>query len=102
AGTCTSNRRDAVARSKARLRSCLDVLLPDGEFAEFLVCLLLFAQCLVEKLGGVGVAELLCPGLKRTVARDLVVLSGLARRDEASVQGNGVFEIFHDRLAFLE
>src|SRR5690349_4839021 len=80
----------------------LAVYLAGRELAQLLVGRFFLAQRLLEETACVAEAELVGPGRECAVARDLVVLHGLRRRDQAGIERLAALELVHDRLAFLE
>src|SRR5689334_1779678 len=73
-----------LARSSGCLRRDIDRGF--GELGERDVRFLLFVQRLVEQGDGLGQAEFLRPGPERAVARNLIVLDGLRRGQQACIE----------------
>jgi hypothetical protein len=61
-----------------------------------------FGERRFKQRNRVGQSELVGPGDQRAVAGDLVVLDGLCRGDEASVQSGRALELLNDFLALCE
>src|SRR5205823_10416039 len=77
-----------------RLRARIDLAFGDG--GELGVGRLLFLQVLAQDLCALALAELVGPGHQGAVARDLVVLDRLSKRDNGSVQDVLVLDLAHD------
>src|SRR3954465_7199149 len=91
----------APAPRACRLRA-LDVGLRLAQLGQQRVGLLLLGQGRVEQPLDLVQPDQLRPAAQRAVARDLVVLDRLRRRDQARVQRRAAGELLHHLLAFLE
>src|SRR4051812_2663343 len=88
------------ARSLSGRGRGIDRLL--GEFRQQLVGVLFLDERLLEERRRVVHPELLRPSEERAVARDLVVLDGLRRGDQAGVERLSAFELLGDLVAFRD
>src|SRR5215472_17065890 len=77
----------------------LQVRLASGNGGELFVHSFLFLQSLLQRLGNVAAAKTLGPGDQRAVARDLVVIHGMAGHDERLEQ---VFQMLGKKAASVD
>src|SRR5579871_707738 len=79
------------------LRVFVDTAL--GEFAQGLVGLFLLAKRLLQELRRIAEPEFVGPGDERAVSRNLVMLDGLRRSEQAGVQRRRALVLLHYLLA---
>lgn len=73
-----------------------------SELSQRLVSCLLFLERLLKQLDGVIQAEQPCPGHKRAIAGNFIMLNGLGRGDKSGVEGRRLLELLQNLLAFLK
>src|SRR5579859_562641 len=72
------------------------------QLAQRFVRLLFLRQRLIEQLDRILVTQLVSPAFQSAIARNLVMLDRLSRRQKARVECRSISVLVHDFLAFVE
>src|SRR5271166_2184541 len=72
------------------------------KLAQRFVRLLFLRQRLIEQFDRILVPQLVSPGFQGAIARNLVMLDRLSRRQKARVECQSMSVLVHDFLAFVE